>query len=112
MPTDHVKDIDESMILIEVASHEIQSSVQEMGAARARMLGHTWRIAYTDNNDLAAKLSKLRDLGLPFLGGPSGWPPAAVVAEFRDQGLMTGSYREIIWRGNGLPEVITNVSTD
>lgn len=53
-----------------------------------------------DEQSLSRLLSQLRDLQVVFSGG-SGWPPAEVFADLRERGLVSGEFREIIWRGPG-----------
>lgn len=53
----------------------------------------------------AEMLSKLRDCGICFSGGPD-WSPSEVFEYLRDCGLLTGRYRKVIWRGPSQMEVI------
>lgn len=54
-------------------------------------------IAYTSKQALAAALSHLQSLQLPFGDAPGGWPPAAVFCQLRDAGLVHGPIRTITW---------------
>ena len=48
----------------------------------------------------AQVLTALRDLGLCFSAGRE-WSPTEVFEWLRDQGLVSGHYRRIGWRGPG-----------
>lgn len=49
----------------------------------------------------------LRDEGVCFSAGPD-WCPADVFEFLRDQGMLTGFYRKIIWCGPDKPKIIEN----
>ncbi|MFN8017302.1 MAG: hypothetical protein U0P45_04170 [Acidimicrobiales bacterium] len=54
-----------------------------------------------DDIELATQLQRLRDQGVPFLDGPSGWPPAAVFAHLAEAGLVEGRCTTIVFEGDG-----------
>lgn len=51
--------------------------------------------------------AKLRDEGVCFSAGPD-WCPADVFEFLRDQKMLVGVYRKIIWCGPGKPKIIEN----
>jgi len=51
--------------------------------------------------------AKLRDEGVCFSGGPD-WCPADVFDFLRDQKMLTGFYRKIVWGGPKNPKIIEN----
>lgn len=60
------------------------------------------------DQDLKIKLfAKLRDEGVCFSAGPD-WCPADVFEFLRDQKMLAGVYRKIIWCGPGKPKIIEN----
>ena len=60
-----------------------------------------WQFDTPDENGLAGLLSALRDMGVVFLGAGPGTPAGHVFERLRDQGLVQGRYRRIVWRGPG-----------
>jgi hypothetical protein len=56
-----------------------------------------WTQKFNSEDDLTDALTALRDGGVLFAGGPSGWPPSAIFAHYRERGLCEGSVREIVW---------------
>jgi hypothetical protein len=60
-------------------------------------LSTRWTQKFNSEEDLAVALNALRDGGILFAGGPSGWPPSAIFAHYRERGLCQGSFREISW---------------
>lgn len=49
-------------------------------------------------------MTQLRDMGLPFSAGP-GWPPSDLFQHWRDQGMLHGPFKEILWRGPDKVEI-------
>jgi hypothetical protein len=49
--------------------------------------------------DILQKLVNVDDLY--FWGGGAGWPPAAIVEYYRENGLLSGKIKEITWSGPG-----------
>ena len=60
-------------------------------------------IPFDSKQTLAAALSQLQQLQVPFADATSGWPPAAVFAELRDEGLVHGSITAVSWSSPGQP---------
>jgi hypothetical protein len=50
-----------------------------------------------DERDRAEAIKMLIDLGALFSVG-TGWSPAELVEHYREQGLISGSYRAIAWK--------------
>ncbi|MBA4703768.1 hypothetical protein [Pseudomonas savastanoi] len=58
------------------------------------------------DQDFKAKIfSILRDEGVCFSAGPD-WCPAEVFEFLRDQKILTGNYRKIIWYGPGKLKIL------
>jgi hypothetical protein len=66
-----------------------------------RIDAHTLEITIASRDELPVLLERLRDAGVAFVGGSSGWPPAVVFEDLRDRGLVSGLYKEIVFRGTG-----------
>jgi hypothetical protein len=45
-------------------------------------------------------LETLNNLGFAFSAG-RGWPPSDIFEEYRERGLLSGTYKKIEWRGPG-----------
>lgn len=54
-------------------------------------------IPFNSKHELAKLLSELQKLQFPFADAMAGWPPAAVFAELRDEGLVHGSITAVSW---------------
>lgn len=63
----------------------------------------TIEMPYATRSELATILTVLQGLDVPFADAPHGWPPAAVFAQLRDEGLVRGSIRTVAWTGPGQP---------
>jgi hypothetical protein len=88
-------------IFVSEVADETMSILKAMGAYQEAEYPKpkTWFIDYTDERDEAKKLSQLRDFGIVFGYSAAGWPPGAIFEEFRDKGLISGTYKRIYWRG-------------
>jgi hypothetical protein len=60
-------------------------------------------IPFDSKQTLAAVLSQLQRLQVPFADAASGWPPAAIFAQLRDEGLVHGSITAVSWSSPGQP---------
>jgi hypothetical protein len=60
-------------------------------------------ISYDSKQALVTALSQLQQLQLPFADAPSGWPPAAVFAQLREEGLVHGIITAVSWSSPGQP---------
>jgi hypothetical protein len=56
------------------------------------------KLHYRTDAELHRILQKLRDDGFAFVGGPAGWPPAAVFEDLRVKGKVSGDFLEIVWQ--------------
>lgn len=59
--------------------------------------------AFDSRPALAAVLEQLQRLQLPFADAPAGWPPAAVFAQLRDEGLVHGRIIAVSWNAPDQP---------
>ncbi|KLD72374.1 hypothetical protein [Xanthomonas pisi] len=60
-------------------------------------------LSFKSSQELPDILSLLQSLQIPFADVPAGWPPAAVFAHRRDQGLVQGAITTIAWVAPGMP---------
>ena len=77
----------------------LNSQLKALGGNRGFLKRNRWQFRYSDESNLASIVSALRDLGFAFMGGPAGWPPAAVFEDLREKNLLRGSYLKIVWVG-------------
>lgn len=85
-------------IMIEGVTPELEIEIRRLGASRKPDILNRWDIGISSENKKAELLTKLRDLGIPFGGGPN-WSPGEQFEDLRDKGLVSGSYKEITWWG-------------
>ena len=102
-------DIEDGRRLVRVRPSNLpRSKLRAAGGRRGWLdwLGGTWTFESQDGEaSLAEVFAVLRDLGIAFEGAPSGWPPAEIFADLRDRGFITGSYRDLTFRGPGAWEI-------
>jgi hypothetical protein len=95
-------------IVVQVIDEEVLETLKNMGFT----LGDDKKLVLTasalSQEAKAEMLSKLRDCGICFSGGPD-WSPSEVFEYLRDRGLLTGRYRKVIWRGPSQMDVIEDV---
>jgi hypothetical protein len=58
-----------------------------------------------DDRAMAALLRSLSDLGIALVGAGPDWHPGGIFEYARERGLVSGTYRRIVWRGPGEWEV-------
>ena len=95
---DYVEAILGAVVLVECSAQTHHPALRAMGASASSERPSQWKIPYASPNALAATLGVLRDIGLPFLAQPGGWPPAAVFSLLKEQGLLSGSVQTISWQ--------------
>ena len=96
---------DGGQVVLHCENKELIENVKNLGADP--LISGDWSIGCSDKKQLASVMVGLRDLGICFVGGPAGWPPAAVFEELREHGLVDGQYKEIIWFGENKIEILT-----
>lgn len=67
--------------------------------------GREAQLHYSGQEELAALLTHFQSLAIPFVAGGAGWHPAAVFEQLRDQHLVTGTIKTIVWSGLGQVEL-------
>ena len=60
-------------------------------------------LIFKNAQELSEILSLLQSLQIPFADAPAGWPPSAVFAQLRDQGLVQGAITTVAWVAPGMP---------
>ncbi len=58
-----------------------------------------WPRRFVDDVELAREVAELIDQGFAFVDQPAGWPPAAVVRDLQERGLLQRPFTAITWRG-------------
>lgn len=56
-------------------------------------------IRYADDAGLVAAIEDLIGKGYAFVHAPGGWPPAAVLADLQERGLLALPFVAITWKG-------------
>lgn len=93
-------------VKVRCRDRKLRRTLRDLGGRRT-LFTNSWWISYSTEKELCIVLGKLRDVGIPFVGGPAGWPPAEVFCLLRDKGLLNGKFQEIVWRGPGQPVITT-----
>ena len=83
------------------AGQILDAALSALGAARKWKSPDAWTLQLAGAGELPATLSALRDLGIAFAGGAHGWPPAEIFADYRDRGLVSGEFCEVVFSGPG-----------
>jgi hypothetical protein len=87
---------------LENVADDLINSLKDLGAKEGIVNDEVfWVIPFGDDNDLAQKLQSLNNMGVLFVGEPSGWPPAAIFADLRARKMLEGTFKEITWSGPG-----------
>lgn len=65
----------------------------------SRLWGGTYN--YVDDTELVAVVRRLIREGYAFVHQPHGWPPAAILQDLQEKGLLTDSFIAITWTDDG-----------
>lgn len=96
---DFVQRVLSDVVVVHCVSEELRLSLQAGGAEEVV------EVPYVDKVDLARVLTGLQSLRVPFVSaGPN--PPSDVSEFLRDEGLVTGAVRGVIWRTPNDPVII------
>lgn len=60
------------------------------------------RFEFTNDAELASVVARLIDEGFAFVDEPAGWPPAEVLRELNEKGILNRSFKAVTWTGPGL----------
>lgn len=97
-----------SEIVVKVIDNSVIELLGELGfVAVSGKEQKTLSLIAPDQNFKIKLFEKLRDEGVCFSAGPD-WCPADVFEFLRDQKMLAGVYRKIIWCGPGNPKIIEN----
>src|SRR5262245_61442461 len=97
-PENYVDLIQDNQIRVEHVTSRLRAELINLGAFRQNSNSEAiWLLSFENEVQLAALLSRLRDLGVLFVGGPAGWPPAEVFAHLREKGAIGGEFPELTW---------------
>lgn len=92
---DHVAAVLTKEISIRCSSTALHKSLLALGATDSKGFA---LIPYCSKQELAAALTSLQQLGVPFGHEPGDWPPAAVFQQLRSEGLVAGRIKTASWR--------------
>ena len=97
---DHVEAVLTDSVRISCSPGPLHSELLALGATS---VDYGVSIPFGSKQALATTLSHLQKLQVPFGDAPSGWPPAAVFAQLRDEGLVHGSITAVSWSSPNQP---------
>jgi len=99
-PENYVSLIQDGQVRVKRVTPDIAHELEALGGREKRLDHQTvWVLDAADNSSLGTLLGTLRDLGVSFVGGPAGWPPAEIFDDLREKGFVKGEFQEIIWGG-------------
>ncbi|WP_330210754.1 hypothetical protein [Pseudomonas sp. AM4(2022)] len=95
-------------IVVKVIDDSVIKLLEELGfVAVSGNEQKTLSLMAPDQEFKIRLFEKLRDEGVCFSGGPD-WCPADVFEFLREQKMLAGVYRKIIWCGPGKQKIIEN----
>lgn len=95
-------------VVVKVIDGSVIKLLEELGFVAVSGKEQTTLSLTAPDQEFKIRLfEKLRDEGVCFSDGPD-WCPADVFEFLRDQKLLAGVYRKIIWLGPGKPKIIEN----
>ena len=95
---------DTVIIKAESGEHRV---LKALGFHRRLLSPSVWSVSYSGDLELATILDGLRTADIPMKGGSHGWPPSERFLQLCEQGLLSGEFREITWRGPDQPVTTT-----
>ncbi|WP_333679536.1 hypothetical protein [Dyella sp.] len=98
---DYVKDIRSDEIIVQCESPSLRKALELPGT----VIDEVAVVPFRDWSELAALLTWLQSLEVPFLDAGPGWTPAAVFQLMREEGLVSGLISGIFWSGPGIPKL-------
>jgi hypothetical protein len=102
LPSNYITAVQDGQVVIEHVESETVLKLIALGAqSEMRNNQLIWTLQVANDYQIGVLLSALRDLGILFVGGSSGWPPAEVFDELRSRGLIAGKFDELVWAGQG-----------
>src|SRR5687768_8176631 len=72
-----VESVQGKRILLTVHDSRHRSLLKSLSGKREFLHPRYWWVSYDTEAELVTLFETLRDAGFAFVGGPSGWPPAA-----------------------------------
>jgi hypothetical protein len=97
-PACAVADVQGDRVVVRFATTEGLAMLSQLGGTKWKGK-NDWAYNCSGDTALASLLGKLRDLGVPFQGGESRWPPASVFERLRAKGLLQGNFVETVFGG-------------
>jgi hypothetical protein len=99
----YVRGIYEAEITLTINDIDMRAKITSLGGKRYFFTPTAFSISVINEQQKLELLQKLLDMQICFVGGEYGWPPAAIVSDLREKGLLHGSIKEITWSGPRRP---------
>ena len=101
-PHNYVSFIDDQHIVLRHVTPDVASIIRTYEGYKVHSEDEdTLVITVVSEQALNMLLSALQKENVLFVGGPAGWPPAEIFDSLREQGLLQGAFREVVWYGVG-----------
>ena len=97
---DYVEAVLPDSVSVRCSTSQLLSELVAVGAIAS---GNGVSIPFNSKDTLAVALTQLQRLQVPFADSPAGWPPAAIFAQMRDEGLVHGDITAVSWLSPGQP---------
>ena len=99
----YVADVQKHRLLLRCLGEHPPKEPPPLNAQVAMSDPKLWIISTETKHDLVAALSSLRDLNVPLLETPAGWPPSAVFEQLREDGEICGCFVSVTFVGANCP---------
>jgi hypothetical protein len=84
--------------VLKLGKHTAKLDLRSMGAVRCVFFfPRDWKIPFNNQEEMIGAINKIRAHGIPFLGAGPGWHPSSILADLRERGLISGSWKEVVW---------------
>lgn len=93
-----VDSVQNDRVIVRFTDRECPLMLSHLGGERGKGV-KTWVYRCGSDHEIASLFATLRDLGVPFQGAASGWPPAEIFALLREKGLLRGPFQEALFGG-------------
>ena len=83
----------------QAVSNRYVTNIDNGRISTSEFFGKTWK--YSDESELIEVIQKLIELNYAFVYQPGGWPPAAILEDLQERGLLDKEFTAITWTGKG-----------
>ena len=102
---DHVERVYDDFVEVVCGDPRRQKRLMTLGAERRLMKGKRWILRFDPDQQLATLFQTLRNMQVVFAGGDSVRPPSAVYEDLRENGLLNGTFVEMVERAGEVKTV-------